>query len=179
MSRPPLSCTRRTCSSNGGSWTDGSWTGGRAAPSRPPSLVTLVTPVAMREAGYRVDGLPGTADDELGPDLEQAKARFLASEWASREPVAVELPIETVVDGVPLRGRIDAVFPDPRNAKGVVIVDWKSSRPTTGDRLRARTLQLSAYRVAYARRPPPRARDAEEDLRRHVAALRTGGERDG
>lgn len=147
-----------------------------------------------------LDDLPGSADDELGPDLEQAKARFLASEWASREPVAVELPIETVVDGVPLRGRIDAVFPDPRNAKGVVIVDWKSSRPTTGDRLRARTLQLSAYRVAYARLAglplddvaaafyhaatgqtvyPPRARDAEEDLRRHVAALRTGGERDG
>lgn len=146
-----------------------------------------------RTAMVELDDLPGSADDMLGPDLDAAKARFLASEWASREPLAVELPVETVIEGVPVRGRIDAVFSAP---EGVVIVDWKASRPASGDRLRARTLQLSAYRVAYSRLAglpidqvggafyhaatgqtvyPPQPGDPEEELRVYLGSLRRGG----
>ena len=101
-----------------------------------------------------VDDLPGfidatDEDDEDGALLQARKERFLASAWANRTPRALELPVETVVDGISLRGRIDAVFDEPDG--GVVIVDWKNASPPTGRALRARSLQLSVYRLAYAR----------------------------
>ena len=61
--------------------------------------------------------------------------------------------METVVDGIAIRGRIDAVFEEdgedgrPR----WIVVDWKTGRPATGERARARALQLAAYRLAWAR----------------------------
>ena len=60
--------------------------------------------------------LPGSADetapdDVSGADLARMKALFLASEWAERIPEAIEIAVETVLDGFAIRGRIDAVFP--------------------------------------------------------------------
>ncbi len=49
---------------------------------------------------------------------------FLASEWADRVPEAIEIAVETVLDGFAVRGRIDAVF--PRDGGGFTIVDWKT-----------------------------------------------------
>ncbi|MGY4643255.1 UvrD-helicase domain-containing protein [Cellulomonas sp. URHB0016] len=62
-----------------------------------------------------VDALPGADDDSLAVDLDEQALRdsFLATPWAHRTPLAVEVDIETSVDGYVLRSRIDAVFPDP------------------------------------------------------------------
>ncbi|GAB3594654.1 ATP-dependent DNA helicase AdnB [Angustibacter peucedani] len=93
--------------------------------------------------------LPGAADDADDGDLEQLKARFLASEWAHRRAVAVEVPLETPVDGTVVRGRVDAVF--ARDDGGVDVVDWKTGRPPTGAAAAARGVQLAAYRLAWHR----------------------------
>ncbi|GAA4346809.1 ATP-dependent helicase [Angustibacter luteus] len=94
--------------------------------------------------------LPGAADDDsddLG--LRELQEHFLATEWASRKVVAVEVPVETPVDGTVLRARIDAVF--ARDDGGVDIVDWKTGAPPTGAQARARDVQLAVYRLAWHR----------------------------
>jgi DNA helicase-2/ATP-dependent DNA helicase PcrA len=95
--------------------------------------------------------LPGSADDDPGDDadLPRMKERFLASEWADRTPAEIEIAVETVIDGIAVRGRIDAVFPRPQG--GFTIVDWKTGAKPSGDSGRTRALQLAAYRVAFAR----------------------------
>jgi DNA helicase II / ATP-dependent DNA helicase PcrA len=111
-----------------------------------------------RAALVDVDDLPG-ADDELdGPavDDEALRAAFLATPWADRTPVAVEVDVETSVDGYVLRSRIDAVFPDldraDREAGDVVVVDWKTGTPPTDAASReAREIQLAVYRLAWSR----------------------------
>ena len=82
-------------------------------------------------------------------DLEDMVATFRASEWAHRSPVYVEVPVETRVGDVVVRGRIDAVF---RDADGRWdLVDWKTGRRPEAGRLKARAVQLAAYRLAWAR----------------------------
>jgi len=95
--------------------------------------------------------LPGSADDEPGDDeeLPLMKSRFLASPWASRQPEAIEIAIETTVAGMAIRGRIDAVF--PRSGGGFTVVDWKTGAKPSGNKARIRSLQLEAYRLAFAR----------------------------
>ena len=98
--------------------------------------------------------LPGSADETApdvvsGADLSRMKTLFLASEWATRTPEAVEISVETVLDGFAIRGRIDAVF--AREGGGFTIVDWKTGPMPTGAAARHRTLQLGAYALAYAR----------------------------
>lgn len=96
--------------------------------------------------------LPGSADeDPMGDEeLPLMRERFLASPWAAREPLEIETALETVIDGVAIRGRIDAVFADVEGAEWV-IVDWKTGRKPTGEVARMRALQLAAYRIAWAR----------------------------
>jgi DNA helicase-2/ATP-dependent DNA helicase PcrA len=95
--------------------------------------------------------LPGSADDDPGDDAElpAMKERFLASEWAQRTPVEIEIAVETVIDGIAVRGRIDAVF--ARAGGGFTVVDWKTGSRPTGEAATTRALQLAAYRVAFAR----------------------------
>ncbi len=95
--------------------------------------------------------LPGAADDEPGSDAElpALKEIFLASEWAQRTPVDVEVAIETVIDGIAVRGRIDAVF--GREDGGVTVVDWKTGPQPSGAEAGHRALQVGAYALAYAR----------------------------
>jgi DNA helicase-2/ATP-dependent DNA helicase PcrA len=104
-----------------------------------------------RAAMVDVLDLPGSADEDPGDDAElpSMKERFLASEWAHRTPAEIEIALETVIDGIAVRGRIDAVF--PREDGGFTIVDWKTGAKPTGDLARTRALQLAAYRVAFAR----------------------------
>ncbi|GAB78285.1 DNA helicase-2 / ATP-dependent DNA helicase PcrA [Austwickia chelonae] len=99
---------------------------------------------------------PGVDVDDEVVDIGAAKERFLASEWAGRIPSEIELAVETYIEGVAVRGRIDAVFPEtgagpdgPR--PGAVVVDWKTGRRPTGHRARAAAVQLAVYRLAYAR----------------------------
>lgn len=72
---------------------------------------------------------------------------------ADREPAEVETSIETVVDGIAVRGRVDAVFEEAGadGQPGWTVVDWKTGPPATGAAARARVLQLAAYRLAWAR----------------------------
>ncbi|WP_082494807.1 ATP-dependent DNA helicase [Cellulomonas sp. Leaf334] len=106
-----------------------------------------------------VDALPGADDDSAGLDLDELALRdaFLATEWANRSPLAVEVDIEISVDGYVLRSRIDAVFPDPARTAGdtrraVVVVDWKTGSPPKDEAARAsRELQLAVYRLAWSR----------------------------
>ena len=99
-----------------------------------------------------VDALPGADDDAVAADVDLAalRDRFLASPWAGRTPIAVEVDVETPVGGVVIRSRIDAVFAEPDG--GVVVVDWKTGRPPTDPATRrTRALQLAVYRVAWSR----------------------------
>jgi DNA helicase-2/ATP-dependent DNA helicase PcrA len=95
--------------------------------------------------------LPGAADDDPArdEDLTAMQQRFLASEWASRPVVAVEVPLETPVDGTVVRGRVDAVLARPDG--GVDVVDWKTGPPPSGTAAKARAVQLAAYRLAWSR----------------------------
>ncbi|MEP7194736.1 MAG: ATP-dependent DNA helicase [Actinomycetota bacterium] len=95
--------------------------------------------------------LPGSADQDPGDDeeLPRMKSLFLASPWADKTPEAIEIAIETTVAGMAVRGRIDAVFPRPGG--GFTVVDWKTGAKPSGDQARARSLQLAAYRLAFAR----------------------------
>lgn len=104
-----------------------------------------------RAALLEPDDLPGSADPDTGEqvDLEDLVARFRASDWAEREPLDVEVMVETVVAGTAVRGRIDAVFLEPDGS--VTIVDWKSGAPPGGQEAHAAAVQLATYRIAYAR----------------------------
>ncbi|KRE43032.1 ATP-dependent DNA helicase [Knoellia sp. Soil729] len=96
--------------------------------------------------------LPGSADEDPMADeeLPAMRERFLASPWAARVPIEIETALETVVGGVAIRGRIDAVFADVEDVEWV-IVDWKTGRRPSGETARTRALQLAAYRIAWAR----------------------------
>ncbi|MER7166879.1 ATP-dependent DNA helicase [Micromonospora sp. NPDC000207] len=97
-----------------------------------------------------VDELPGAADAEAAPDeaLVELQERFLASEWADRVPTEVEVPFATVLGGVVVRGRMDAVFSRPGGRFDVV--DWKTGRQPTGDEAQTVAVQLAVYRLAWA-----------------------------
>ncbi|MFC0547492.1 UvrD-helicase domain-containing protein [Kutzneria chonburiensis] len=101
---------------------------------------------------FDLDELPGAADDVIGQetdaDLARLRAAFLASEWADRVPADVEVAFETEVDGVAVRGRMDAVYADADG--GWTVVDWKTGAVPEGDKLPALSVQLAAYRLAWA-----------------------------
>ncbi|WP_461171886.1 ATP-dependent helicase [Arthrobacter sp. Z1-9] len=93
---------------------------------------------------------PGS-DDHLDAayDLDAMVATFKASPWAERSPAFVEVPVETRVGDVVVRGRIDAVF---RDADGRWdLVDWKTGRRPSAAQLRTKSVQLAVYRLAWAR----------------------------
>ncbi|MEU5940718.1 ATP-dependent DNA helicase [Micromonospora sp. NPDC047548] len=97
-----------------------------------------------------VDELPGAADADAAPDeaLAELQERFLASEWAERVPVEVEVPFATVIAQVVVRGRMDAAFARPGGRYDVV--DWKTGRQPTGREAEVAAVQLAVYRLAWA-----------------------------
>ena len=93
-------------------------------------------------------------EEETPQELSALQEKFLASRWADRQPWAVELPLETSLGGITVRGRIDAVFRTPDPAPGEPeweLVDWKTGRVPTGRELADRSVQLAVYRLAFAR----------------------------
>jgi DNA helicase-2/ATP-dependent DNA helicase PcrA len=97
-----------------------------------------------------LDQLPGAADDTAGDsEFEQLRDAFLASEWAVRTPVEVEVPFEMAVDERVVRGRMDAVFDDGDGRW--LVVDWKTGSRPSGTAADAAAVQLAAYRLAWAR----------------------------
>jgi DNA helicase II / ATP-dependent DNA helicase PcrA len=97
-----------------------------------------------------VDELPGSADADAADDARLAALQeaFLAGEWADRTPIEVEVPFATVLGGVVIRGRMDAVF---QEADGTYdVVDWKTGGRPAGLAATAAAVQLAAYRLAWA-----------------------------
>ncbi|MDT5308034.1 MAG: ATP-dependent helicase UvrD/PcrA, partial [Mycobacterium sp.] len=80
---------------------------------------------------FDLSDLPGAADTDIAQrDTEELAAlqeAFLASPWAARTPVAVEVPFEMAIGSTVVRGRIDAVFAEPDG--GATVVDWKTGEP--------------------------------------------------
>ncbi|TWD57127.1 DNA helicase-2/ATP-dependent DNA helicase PcrA [Arthrobacter sp. AG367] len=93
---------------------------------------------------------PGSDDHiDAAYDLDEMVATFKASPWAERNPAFVEVPVETRVGEVVVRGRVDAVF---RDADGRWdLVDWKTGRRPSPEQLKTRSIQLAVYRLAWAR----------------------------
>jgi DNA helicase-2/ATP-dependent DNA helicase PcrA len=103
-----------------------------------------------------IEELPGAADADAGidGDLDLLKEAFLASEWAQRQPIEVEVSFETLLDDVLVRGRADAVFRDAGRGTGArhdIVVDWKTGRVPAGEDAHAAAVQLAAYRLAWHR----------------------------
>jgi DNA helicase-2/ATP-dependent DNA helicase PcrA len=101
---------------------------------------------------FDLDDLPGAVDGELARDnaegLAELQAAFMASPWAARTPVDVEVPFDMVIGGKVVRGRIDAVFED---ADGATVVDWKTGEPPdTPEARQHAAVQLAVYRLAWA-----------------------------
>ncbi|MCU1632828.1 MAG: UvrD/REP helicase [Micrococcaceae bacterium] len=101
----------------------------------------------MLDLGEYPGGADAHVDETLG--LKDMAAIFEQSEWALREPAAIEAPIETKIGGIVVRGRIDAVFRDPDG--GWDLIDWKTGRPPAPDRRAAKAVQLAVYRLAWSR----------------------------
>jgi|UniRef100_UPI00404B7D1B DNA helicase II / ATP-dependent DNA helicase PcrA len=88
------------------------------------------------------DTLTPLPDDQK---LEDLKAKWLASDWAKLQPYAVEVPFETVIAGILVRGRIDAVY---KTENGFEVVDWKTGSKELG---KSAAVQLAVYRLAWAK----------------------------
>ena len=100
---------------------------------------------------FELGDLPGAADSDVGDTQELAalQAAFVESSWASRTPVAVEVPFEMPIGDTVVRGRMDAVFADPDG--GTTVVDWKTGEPPRGpEAMRQAAVQLAVYRLAWA-----------------------------
>jgi DNA helicase-2/ATP-dependent DNA helicase PcrA len=101
---------------------------------------------------FDLDELPGSGDEEAAADTEfdDLRTAFLDSEWAHRVPARVEVPFATVVGGVVIRGRMDAVFTQLDDPGRFDVIDWKTGARPTGADARAAAVQLAAYRLAWA-----------------------------
>ena len=96
-----------------------------------------------------LDELPGAADERTeAADLEELRTAFLRGAWADRWPHRVEVGFETQVAGTVLRGRMDAVFADADG--GWTVVDWKTGSVPKDEQVPGLSVQLAAYRVAWA-----------------------------
>ncbi|OBB63043.1 hypothetical protein A5758_24585 [Mycobacterium sp. 852014-50255_SCH5639931] len=103
------------------------------------------------ECLFDLADLPGAADSDVGDTRELAalQAAFTESPWATRTPIAVEVPFEMPIGDTLVRGRIDAVFADPDG--GATVVDWKTGEPPHGpEAMRQAAVQLAVYRLAWA-----------------------------
>ena len=101
---------------------------------------------------FDLDDLPGAVDGHLAREdaerLAELQAAFMASPWAARTPVDIEVPFDMVIGATVVRGRIDAVFED---AEGATVVDWKTGdAPDTAEAQRHAAVQLAVYRLAWA-----------------------------
>jgi DNA helicase-2/ATP-dependent DNA helicase PcrA len=97
-----------------------------------------------------LDEAPGSDDHiDAAYGLDTMVDTFRQSEWAHRAPAFVEVPVETRIGDVVVRGRIDAVFRDADG--GWDLVDWKTGRRPAAGQLKVKAVQLAVYRLAWAR----------------------------
>src|SRR5699024_4346679 len=102
------------------------------------------------DSAYGSDSADGASVAESGEDAELRVLQdaFERSEWAARTPFEVEVPFSTDIDGVTVRGRMDAVFTDADG--GWTVVDWKTGAVPDADRVPALAVQLASYRLAWS-----------------------------
>lgn len=102
-----------------------------------------------------------SAADEV--DLERLRAIFERSEWAMRQPIAVEIEIDFSLGagsaaaasggGHIVICKLDAVYRREDRGGRIEIVDWKTGKaPRSPAEREERMLQLALYRLAYHRR---------------------------
>ncbi|WP_314934763.1 ATP-dependent DNA helicase [Rothia mucilaginosa] len=96
------------------------------------------------------------SESELEASVQRLWERFANSEWGSdewKERIwAVEYPVETHIEGLSLRGRIDAVFrTEDEDGERWVLVDWKSGSRPKMSTMQSRRFQLGLYRIAFSR----------------------------
>ena len=96
---------------------------------------------------HRLPGIDDDVDvDTLG--LEEWIAAFEASPFSGLTPIAIEQELHLPLAGHVVVCKIDAVFPGDT---GPHIVDWKTgAMPTEAEDIHAKSLQLAAYRAAWA-----------------------------
>ena len=96
------------------------------------------------------EALDVAQSDQDDLPLEELKTKWLASDWAKRDPApgGIEVPFETVLGGVLLRGRIDAVY---ESGGRYEVVDWKTGKSKSGEELSEAAIQLAMYRIAYSK----------------------------
>lgn len=82
-------------------------------------------------------------------DLGGMKENFLASRFATMQPIAIEVALQTPLAGVVVPGRIDAVFATEDG--GVELVDWKTGRVPQGQELIDNSIQMALYRLGWSR----------------------------
>lgn len=130
-----------------------------------PARETASEEVSGEEHLEFAEGLPQDAlfdelsfaeESEQDSSVRSLWERFAASEWGSpgwKERIwAVEYPVETHVEGVSLRGRIDAVFrTEDGDGERWILVDWKTGRRPKAAAMQARRFQLGLYRIAFSR----------------------------
>lgn len=102
-------------------------------------------------AGMLDLGEAAGSDDHIDAayGLDSMVETFRRSEWAHRAPAHVEVPVETRIGDVVVRGRIDAVFRDADG--GWDLVDWKTGRRPSAAQLKVKAVQLAVYRLAWSR----------------------------
>lgn len=135
----------------------------RPIPSQPSRAARLGTNMHAQIAHHFTE--PATLDvdtlfdvpsldvDMGAADQDRLYEAFLASPWASCEPLAIEQSLEIVVAGHIVRCTIDAVLDTSAmpGRKPVTIIDWKTgTRPRAKD-VPSRELQLALYRLAWSR----------------------------
>ena len=79
----------------------------------------------------------------------ELRARFEAGEWGGRWPREVEVPFDTRIGDRQVRGRIDAVFADPRRRLRRGRLEDRPAPAPRAER-NAVAVQLAAYRLAWA-----------------------------
>lgn len=102
---------------------------------------------SMLDLGELMEPADSYLDDAL--DLESMKQAFLDSEWSKLQPAYVEVPLETRVGPVAVRGRIDAVF--QMDDGTWLLLDWKTGRVPNGKELKSKLVQLAVYRLGWSR----------------------------
>lgn len=122
-----------------------------AGPSEPASPADL-----QEQDEFTFEDAYEESESELEASVQRLWERFATSEWGSDEWKdriwAVEYPVETHIEGLSLRGRIDAVFrTEDEDGERWVLVDWKSGSRPKMSTMQSRRFQLGLYRIAFSR----------------------------
>lgn len=91
--------------------------------------------------------------DEQSQELVRLQKNLALLPFLSQVvPVSLEWPFTVTVEGLIVRGRIDAIFRQPK-LNEYLLVDWKTGRPhlASEDNVRRHLTQLSLYRMAWER----------------------------